>query len=187
MRKPLLIGISLGCLLAAPALGALATFEGLNPGSMGNEVWVDAGTDAQFNITLSVQTLAEFNLADLIIGSNEVPDLSFEFSPAWTAAMSTLTGPMYDNGFYAQDVYVGGSSTASVGTSLLLGTLTVKTDGLPDGDYIISIDGANDATSVLGMNADSEELNGFGTIHIPEPSCLGLLLAAGFIACLRRR
>ena len=91
MRKPLLIGISLGCLLAAPALGALATFEGLNPGSVGNEVSVGAGTDAQFNITLSVETLAEFNLADLIIGWNESPDLSFEFSPAWTAAMSRIS------------------------------------------------------------------------------------------------
>lgn len=187
MRKLLVIGVSLACLLAPPAFGALATFEGLNPGSIGSEVWVSAGTDAQFNLTLSVETLAGFNLADVVIGSNEVPDLSFEFSPAWTAAMSTVTGPMYDNGFYTQDAYVGGNSTASVGKSLLLGTLTVKTDELADGDYIIQIDGASDATSVLGLDANTEELAGFATIHIPEPSCIGLLAVAGFIGLLRRR
>lgn len=110
------------------------------------------------------------------------------YSDDWNAAFSNVSTIAYDVGFYNQDVYVGGNNSTSVGTSLLLGTIAVGTDGLAAGTYDVTIDGYSDGISVLGLDTATESLSGSGSFTIvPEPMSLLLFLAAGLISSIRRR
>ncbi len=168
--------------LSAPAV-ALAGTATFAP----DLVEVVAGQPAQFDVTVSVETLDEFNVADIIIGANAVTDLTFEYSAEWQAAFANVTAPVYDVGFYTHDVFVGGNNPTAVGTSLMLGTVTIDTTGLTEGDYTVEINSSFDGTTALGRDDETEDLVGIGTVRIvPEPGSLMLLGLVGTIL-LRRR
>lgn len=179
MRKvcSLLILLTLG---SAAADGAVAVFDPPH---------IDLllpGDPAIFEITLTADSLEGFNWADVVIGIDEANALlSFDYSSQWENAFANVSPVTYDGGFYLHDVYAGGNNPSSVGTELTLGTLTVDTTNLSEGPYEVTIDYGLDGISSLGLDAQSEPLNGHGTF--PEPTSL-LLLAAGFgVACRPRR
>ncbi len=151
-------------------------------------VEIQAGTPALFDVYVAVESLPAFDAADILIGSNEVPDLSFSYSPDWEAAMAGFVAPVtYDIGTYGQDVFVGGFSIAgAIQGSLWVGTLTVETTGLAAGDYPIVVDGTADGMSRLTLAGNGENLSGAGTVRIPEPATLALL-AFGAMVLSRRR
>jgi hypothetical protein len=165
---------------AAPALADSAVFE---PAL----ATVAAGQFAEFELYVSPTTLASFDAVDVIIGSNDLPDLEFAYSPDFTAAMDQLTPIFTDQGFYAQDVFVGGFSLDdAIDSRLLVGTVRAATSGLPPGDYTLQIDGATDMISALSLGGVQFEplVNASGgpvaaTVRIPEPSIgLGVAWAA---------
>jgi hypothetical protein len=145
---------------------ATATFTPLGP------TQVEIGADMVFEVTVAVTGLSGFNTADVIIGANNVTDLTFAYSAAWLSAFASVTTPQYDIGFYQQSVFVGGNHPTSVGASLQLGSVTIHTACLPPGDYRIDISNASDGFSTLGLNGQPEPLNGFATFAVVgPPSC----------------
>jgi hypothetical protein len=151
-------------------------------------VEVQAGTPALFDVYVAVESLSAFDAADILIGSNEVADLSFAYSPEWEAAMAGFVTPItYDSGVYGQDVFVGGFRVAgAIEGSLWVGTLTVDTAGLAVGDYPIVVDGVADGMSRLTLAGNWEPLSGMGTVRIPEPATLVLLAIGGLVVARRR-
>lgn len=173
------------------AQAATATFTPVAPTN------VLAGTNVVFQVTVAVSSLPGFDAADVVIGSNEATDLAFSYSSQWTSAFSTVTTPTFDNGIYAQDVFVGGNHSTSVGTSLLLGTVTVNTAGMANGAFQVRIDNSVDGVSTLAQSGTPEPLNGTGAFTIgPQPvPTLGswgimvlslLVLTAGTLALGKR-
>ena len=67
-----------------------------------------------------------------------------------------------------------------------MGTVTVDTSGLPDGDYHIEVSSAFDGVSAVGFGTEVEPLSGSAIIHIPEPMTVLLLAAAGLLWRSRR-
>ena len=53
------------------AWGATATFAPVGP------TVVEAGTNVEFLVSVSVETLTEFNTADILIGSGAATDVAF--------------------------------------------------------------------------------------------------------------
>ncbi len=151
-------------------------------------VEVPAGTPALFELYVAAESLSAFDAADILIGSNDVPDLSFTYSPLWEAVMAGYVTPItYDSGTYGQDVFVGGFCMAgAIQGGLWVGTLTVETAGLPAGDYPIVVDGNADGMSRLTLAGNWEPLSGMGTVRIPEPASVGLL-ACGALMLSRRK
>lgn len=162
--------------LAGNAQAAVATFTPVGPTT------VDIGTPVVFDVSVAVTTLSGFNSADVILGSNNARDIYFEYSSAWLSAFSSPSAPQYDIGFYSQSVFAGGSNATSVGTSKLLGRVTIKTPGLDAGTYRIDVSNAVDGFSTLGLNGVPEPLNGFATYSVTRPipaaSTWGLIVMA---------
>ncbi len=144
---------------------ATATFSPVGPAT------VPPGTNVTFDITVAVETLAGFDTADVLIGSNDAANLDFTYSVAWTGAFANVTSPAFDNGVYAQDVFVGGNNAAAVGSSLLLGTITINTTGMALGSHEVSIDNTLDGVSTLGLSGTPEGLLGVGLFSLQDPSC----------------
>ena len=161
---------------ASPIQAATATFTPLSPTD------VEIGTTIQFEISVAVAGLSGFNSADVIMGSNTATDLTFVYSPAWTTAFSSVNAPQYDVGFYNQSVFVGGNNAASVGTSIVLGTVTIHTGGMTAGTRKIEVNNAADGFSTLGLNGAPEPIFGLATfsVHRPVPavSTWGLVILA---------
>lgn len=159
---------------ASSVHAATAVFTPIGPND------VEIGETVQFQVTLSVTGLAGFNSADIIIGSNDADDLTFVYDSAWTSAFSSVGPPQYDVGFYDQSAFVGGNNATSVGTSLVLGVVTVHTSGMTAGGHHIDINGTIDGISILGLNGTPESLVGVGffSVHRPVPavSTWGLLI-----------
>lgn len=160
--KQVLVLAFLACNTAARA--ATATFTPVGPTT------VDPGTDVTFEVTVSVASLGSFDTADVVIGSPTATDVAFSYDAAWTAAFANPTTPAFDNGFYPQDVFVGGNNATPVGASLLLGTVTVNTTGLGGGLHTVLIDYAQDAVSALGLAGQPETLSGSGSFTVTGPA-----------------
>jgi len=164
------VEFAVGCLSTAVALGATATFTPVGPTA------IAPGTPVTFSVSVSAQTLAGFNSADIVIGSNDASDVTFTYAPAWQAAFANVTPPTPDLGLYAQDVFVGGNNPTSVGRTLALGDVIVHTEGLVEGTYRVSIDSnAGPEISSLILAGVHEGLSGEGTFTIvcppADPQC----------------
>ncbi len=165
---------------ASSSLGATATFTPVGPTT------VLAGTDVMFTVT--VASPSGFDAADIVLGSNDATDLQFVYSAAWTTAFSTVTTLSFDTGFYAQDLFAGGNNATSVGTSMVLGTLTVKTAGMANGTYQVSIDHTLDSgisalwlASVKDLLSDSASFTIGCTV---DPDCDDGLFCNGTETCV---
>lgn len=70
-------------------------------------------------------------------------------------------------------MYLSGYAPASVGTSILVGRLTLDTTGMASGDYAVLVDTYD---SVLSLMGGYESLEGSGTVHVlvggPRPCCV---------------
>jgi len=150
------------------------------------------GTQGKFDVTFTVQSLSAFKNADALIGSAALPGgasrFTFTYSTEWNNAFVNKTTPA-PFGMYNQDIFVGGNTpTVAAGyASLLVGTLTIDTTGLPPNtNYALEIN-PNVFPSVLGNSPNSEPLAGSTILHvIPEPASL-MLVGLGAAAMLRRR
>lgn len=146
---------------ASVTLGATATFTPVGPTT------VSPGTDVKFEIALSVGSISSFDAADVVIGTADASDLSFIYAPEWDAAFFNITPPTLDPPFYAQGVFVGGNNPVPVGTSLKLGTITLKTTGMAEGTYTVMISSATDGgVSKLSRGDLRDFLNGTATFTI---------------------
>lgn len=186
-----LICIAAVALMAVPALGAVATFESFGGDTPGTDTFTDvAGVPAVFDISVTTDELTEMDTVQLLIGWNESNDVTFEYSEEFNTKMGLyVMDPVYDPppGHHNKDVLTSGVNFGDVGTSILVGTLTLDTTGLLEGFYDVVIDGLNDSKSKVSRGADKEPVVGGGTIHIiPEPASL-MLLGLGASAFLRRR
>jgi hypothetical protein len=150
------------------------------------ELSINPGTPAVFELTLQSDTLPGFDAADLLIGSNDFPTgsnrLSFTYNPTWASLFESVT-PVSDNlGVYTQDFYAGSSNSIPVIPNCPFGTLTIDTTNLPAGDYTLHIDFLTDGTSqlTLGDNFDTF-IDQQAVLHIPEPTTILLLILGGLL------
>ncbi len=150
-------------LVCQPALAATATFTPIGP------VIVERGADVVFEVTVSVASLASFDAADVVIGSNSATDIQFVYDVNWTSAFSNTTPPSSDVGFYAQDVFVGGNNASSVGTTVVLGRVTIKTSNTISGNHVVAIDNSIDGISGLTLGGNTETLNGSASFEVTAP------------------
>lgn len=154
-------GIGSLCLGIASALGATASFLPVAGTT------VPPGTDVVFDIVVQVGSLTSFDAADIVIGAPDAGEVLFTYAPEWDQAFLNITGPLNDVGFYPQDVFVGGNNPSTVGTSLRLGTVTLKTSGLAEGTYIVQISNTIDGgVSKLSRGDLRDPLNGSATFTI---------------------
>jgi hypothetical protein len=147
---------------------------------------VPSGTPVVLNVTVAAGSLGNIDAVDLMIGWNRAQDLGFTYSAAFTAAMTTnLTPPVYDLGLYTNDVFVGGADVGGIGaTSILVGSVTLQTDGLVVGAYPVMI---SSDVSALSFEGTTEGVLGTGMVYIDVPEPAGLsLLALGSLLTLRR-
>lgn len=147
---------------APSALAATATFTPVGP------TQVPRGEPVSFNIVVTASG-SGFNSADIIVGSTDAADLTFTYSPAWTTAFSNVTQISYDNGFFSQDVFVGGNHSVSVGQSKTLGTITIDTANMGVGAHSVFIDNALDGVSTLGLAGVPESLAGSAVFEVTPP------------------
>ncbi len=147
----------------SPSLAATVTFTPIGATT------VDAGTDIVMVLSVTAVNLASFDAADIIIGSNDANDIAFTYDPAWTSAFSNTSTPLFDVGFYNQDVFVGGNNITSVGSTLVLGTITVNTTGMSGGLHQVVVDNAIDNFSRLALAGVTESLSGSGSFQVIAP------------------
>lgn len=123
-------------------------------------ITVPPGIPIAFDLYVSVVSLADFDAADLIVGTTAA-GLSFSYSAEWLGAFVNVTTPLVDVGFYPHSIYIGGNNPASVGATMRVGTLTVDTFGLAEGTYSVSINPAIDGgVSGLTRSGTREPLSG---------------------------
>ena len=156
---------------------------------------VAPGVPAALEVGIALEQIAEFDSANIIIGSNDGLDFDwgapldetvFVYTPEWIDA-NAFPPSVNHAGTYPQDVFVGGFLSAASSDPWTVGTLTVGTAGLPEGDYRVMVNGDTDGISGLYMGAAKDTLMGEAIVHVtPEPAAL-VLLGIGGLAALRRR
>jgi len=194
-RLAALLGIVAGFLSAANAR-ADGTI-GFNPPM----VIIDRAVDPpMFNMEMTVldTVFLRFNAVNVVVGSNDGLELvDFTFNPALMGDLENVENP--GPGVYLDDIKFGyfklHEDTPYPGylqESVDLGTLSVDTTGLPNGDYYILVDWEMDqGRSFLSTDfpGQAEEfLKGSALVRIvPEPATLSLLCLGFAGVALRRR
>ncbi|MCK4657898.1 MAG: hypothetical protein KAV82_00105 [Phycisphaerae bacterium] len=186
VRSKLLEIVVVVSLISSPLLAGTISFS-----SQAAEV--TAGTPITTDVVL-VPDLPAFEYAFILIGSDGATDLDFAYHQDWISAFDSVVGPSFDDeGVYAQEVSVGGNVFPPLWgvTSLAVGTLTIDTTGMADGDYTATVDySRDDDRSKLLWHDEAtfiDPLSGtFNFTIVPEPAGPGLLALCA-LAMLRKR
>ena len=140
-------------LAASPEQGAVLEFVSTGPTT------VSAGTPVVFDLTISTNTLPEFQAADALIGCDGAR-FTFEYSDEWLESFAFIQDPR-PMGVYAHDLYVGGFAINGVGSTFPLGTITVDTRGLSTGSYALVVNSSiSPGQASVALGVDSEPLDG---------------------------
>lgn len=154
---------------------------------------VSPGTPVTFSINL-IPGLASYNNATIIIGTNAA-GIYFEYDDDWInhfSGVSDTYGYMIDTGIYEDEHDVSmwssmWSNDAPITNSLILGTVTLYTDGLANTSCWVKIDYDKDECSLLNDIDFSSPIFGYAEIVItPEPGTM-MLLGFSFLYGLKLR
>jgi PEP-CTERM motif len=158
----------------------------------GGDVTIDRGVDSpmvDFDLMITdFGAAAGYNAVDVIVGSDD--GLAVSFAMNTPGVTQFFGGSAADTSVYASGWKFGYFGTTSpTPTAQLLGTLTVDTTGLAEGQYTVQINGDTDGgKSVLTAGVTTEPLIGSATITVvPEPATLALLGIGGLVTAMRRR
>lgn len=168
-------------------------------GGSPQNILVDSGVPAVFEVSVSATDLAEFDSISLLIGSDDGLTISagnWTYDPAFVARLSGAPTPPGAFGVFPADLNVGGSdfSAPLFAAPLVIGTLSIPTQGLAEGTYEVFVNSSVEegllgfALSVAAAGFTQEGLAGVGTVNIvPEPATLVMLGMGGLAAAYRRR
>lgn len=156
-----------------------------------------AGTPIDADISISKGTLASFDFAFILIGTQDpVGGLSFGYDSDWSSAFATVDPPAINSGVhlgYANDILLTsdnfGAGVVNL-TTIALGTVQIDTTGMLPGVYDIRISNATDGSSELVLDGEgqglAEPIEGMMSFTIlPEPAT-ALMMLIGGISLLRR-
>ncbi len=181
-----LVGMGVLCTLAATStFGATITFAPTNAS-------VTAGTPITTDLELfwAVPVFNSHN-ATILLGSNDATDLSFSIDAAWTAAFTTVPAVVVEEfGNFAQEVTIRGEGNTLPGsqTSVMVGTLTIDTTGMANGNYSVGVDDTVSELEIFDEETVYDSISGaFSFTIVPEPATLSLLALGGLAASRRRR
>ena len=189
MMRNWLHGVALGAVLfgVSTAFGGTIQFSSASPSDT-----VTAGTTISVAAELTSVTLP-FHAAQILIGSNAATDLDFpSFDSTWSATFPSLsvTYDRPDVGGFLQEVYLEAdnqSPSPEFATSFDIGTLTIDTTGMTNGNYSVIVDSTDSAVILYGEEIITESIGGsFNFTIVPEPATLALM-ALGAAALIRRR
>ena len=141
---------------------------------------------------MSSSDLGEFDTVSILLGTDDPLPLSVTVNQNLCIHTSDGCGsaPLF---IYTNDLLFGGNNFNLWTAPLLVGTLTIDTAGLAEGEYSFGVSSAQETNrlgfglSALGLGINTEPLEGAGFLNVvPEPMTLSLL-GLGALALLRRR
>ncbi len=181
------VGLCLSFLFQSASLGGTVTFDP-DPFLDSKYIWGTQGGGPFVDVWVEPEAMQNFQFVQLVIGSDSLQLLGFEYSPDFLAAAG-LTSPIVADPIFSDWTWsfaVGGMLQSPV-DRIWVGTLEFF--GIGEGEYSIEVDGQRDAgfSRIMNTSGESEELNGYGHVFlgVPEPSTLALL-AMGTLTILRR-
>ena len=156
-----------------------------NSYALGGTVEFGKGTfdvNAPAPVMMDVTVVADFqyDFADILFGSDDVPITDLVYSEEWTSAFSFVADPLVNVGFYPYDLFSSSTNATPVGPRLNMGMLVVDPTGLgltqdDAGTELLIEVKCHRVSGIICLGKDGD-LMGMGTINIvPELTTLVLL------------
>ena len=148
------------------------------------------GETVQMQMSVSADTLTNWDAINFIVGSDELNIVDIAWSADMTDNQSFPPTVFPDAGIYGSDIFAGiflssGVQDLGLGSDVVIGTVSVELPQGVDAGFVRVDAGIDAGTSQIGLGADVENITGAGEVT-PEPATLGLL-GLGGLAALRRR